>query len=326
MRVEDWRLVPPSLVEPLYEAEARRWRLALEWDTSATLQTVERARAAGTLPGLVIRGPGQSIVGWTYFVVINGLVQIGSLIARSSDGIRLLLDAVLKAPEAAHARDVMFFGFPESQACESALARRRFDVTRYWYLRRTLDHEAVRAPKSCPVALRPLCDNDGPDAVRLLARAYAGQEAARCFAPNERLDEWAQYFAQMTRGAALGTLVPDATLLAEGEGARTLGLVVTTAIAPGTLHLAQLVVDPATQDRGIGGQLIDAAMAWGATHEQRLMTLLVNDGHDIARRLYASRGFLPTGYFLYARRAALRRTFPHIPLPARRPAVASQPR
>jgi GNAT superfamily N-acetyltransferase len=320
MRVEDWRGLPAGLVEPLYDAEARRWRLALEWDTQAALATVERARVAGTLPGLVIRGPGQSIVGWTYFVVLNGLVQVGSLLARSSDGIRLLLDAVLKSPEAAHARDVMFFGFPETQACESALARRRFDVTRYWYLRRSLHRDAARAVHASSARLRPLHDNDGPDAVRLLARGYAGQEAARCFAPNERIDEWAQYFAQMTRGSALGTLVPEATLLAEGPDGRTMGLAVTTAIAPGTLHLAQLVVDPATQGQGIGGGLIDSAMAWGATNGQRLMTLLVNDDHQVARRLYASRGFLPTGYFLYARRAMLRRSFP-LTAPRGRPAV-----
>jgi ribosomal protein S18 acetylase RimI-like enzyme len=320
MRVEDWRGLPAGLVEPLYDAEARRWRLALEWDTQATLATVERARVAGTLPGLVIRGPGQSIVGWTYFVVLNGLVQVGSLLARSSDGIRLLLDAVLKSPEAVHARDVMFFGFPESQACESALARRRFDVTRYWYLRRSLHRDAARAVQTPGATLRPLHDHDGPEAVRLLARGYAGQEAARCFAPNERIDEWAQYFAQMTRGAALGTLVPEATLLAEGPEGRTMGLAVTTAIGPGTLHLAQLVVDPATQGQGIGGGLIDAAMAWGATNGQRLMTLLVNDDHQAARRLYASRGFLPTGYFLYARRAMLRRSFP-LTAPRGRPAV-----
>lgn len=321
MRVEDWRVVPPALVEPLYEAEARRWRLALEWDTGATLATVERARVAGTLPGLVLRGPGQSIVGWTYFVALNGLLQVGSLIARSSDGVRLLLDAVLKSPEAAHARDVMFFGFPESQACESALSRRRFDVTRYWYLRRSLHGDAVRVVQPTSASVRPLRDNDGPDAVRLLARGYAGQEAARCFAPNERLDEWAHYFAQLTRGAALGTLVPEATLLAEGSAGRTMGLAVTTAISPGTLHLAQLVVDPLMQGQGIGGHLIDAAMAWGATHGHRLMTLLVNDEHQVARGLYASRGFLPTGYFLYGRRAMLRRSFPLTRPPSPRPAA-----
>ncbi len=315
MRVEDWRSVPAGLVAPLYEAEASRWRLALDWDARATLDSVEQARVDGRLPGLVLRGPGQTVVGWTYFVVQDGIVQIGSLLARTSDGLRLLLDGILKSPEASTAREVMCFAFPEGAACESALARRRFDVTRYWYLRRALDGTMASAPASDDRHVRPLHDHDGPDAVRLLARAYAGQESARCFAPHGRLDEWAHYFAQLTRGGALGRLVPDASLVLSGPGGRPLGMAVTTAIAPTTLHLAQLVVDPAAQRQGVGGRLLDEAMAWGAGHGHRLMTLLVNDDHQVARQLYASRGFLPTGYFLYARRAALRRSFPQVVTP-----------
>src|SRR5690606_35610434 len=91
MRVEDWRHLPSALVAPLYEAETLRWRLSLDWDLRPTVEQLERARAAGTLPGFVLRGPGQSIVGWTYYVVQDGSVQIGSLLARSSDGLRQLL-------------------------------------------------------------------------------------------------------------------------------------------------------------------------------------------------------------------------------------------
>ena len=322
MRVEDWRQLPESLFDPLYEAEAQRWRVALNWDTRPTLQIVERARRAGTLPGYVLRGPGHSIIGWTYFVVQNGVVQLGSLLARSSDGLRMLLDGVLKSPEASVAREVMCFAFPDSSACESALARRRFDVTRYWYLRRALDPSALRAESAERIPLRALRDEDGPDVVRLLARAYDGHSASRCFAPNGGLDEWAHYFAQLTRGAALGALEPDASLVAEGPGARPVGLALTTTISPSTLHLAQLAVEPGLQQQGVGARLLDAAMRRGVTHGHRLMTLLVSNDQAVARGLYASRGFLPTGYFLYARRAMLRRSFPMLDRPAASHAAA----
>ncbi len=311
MRVEDWRHLPPALVAPLYEAEMLRWRLSLDWDLSPTVEQLERARAAGSLPGYVLRGPGQSIVGWTYFVVQDGSLQIGSLLARSSDGLRQLLDAVLKSPEAGVARDVMLFAFPEGEACASALVRRRFDVTRYWYLRRSLDLQlGAAAADAVDVTLRPVTPGDGPDAVRLLARAYDGQESARCFAPTGRIEEWARYFAQMTRGNALGQFEREASLVAHGTGGRLHAVSVATAVSASTLHLAQLAVDPDVQGRGLGGQVLDAAIQWGQANGRRLMTLLVNDDNKAARALYDSRGFLPTGYFLYARRAALRRTFP----------------
>lgn len=314
MRVEDWRQVPPALVAPLYEAEVRRWRLALDWDLSATVAQLEQARLAGTLPGFVLRGPGQSVVGWTYFVVQDGLVQIGSLLARTSDGIRLLLDTVLKSADALAGREVMLFAFPEGPTAESALVRRRFEVTRYWYLRRSLDLPLpTAAPAALDLRLRPLSLHDGPDAVRLLARAYAGQEAARCFAPHHRVEEWAHYVAQLTRGTVLGQCVPGASVIDDAYAGRPRALAITTEIAPSTLHLAQLVVDPDAQGRGVGGVVLDAALGWGRAHGRRLMTLLVRDDHEAARRLYASRDFLPTGYFLHARRPMLRRRFPQTP-------------
>src|SRR5690606_23133365 len=184
--------------------------------------------------------------------------------ARSSDGLRQRLDAVLKSPEAGVARDVMLFAFPEGEACASALVRRRFDVTRYWYLRRSLDLQlGAAAADAVDVTLRPVTPGDGPDAVRLLARAYDGQESARCFAPTGRIEEWARYFAQMTRGNALGQFEREASLVAHGTGGRLHAVSVATAVSASTLHLAQLAVDPDVQGRGLGGQVLDAAIQWG---------------------------------------------------------------
>jgi ribosomal protein S18 acetylase RimI-like enzyme len=308
MRIDDWRHHPAEALRPLYETEATRWRVGLQWDLAPTLATLEEARAAGTLPGFVVCGPGRSIVGWAYFAVQDGILQIGSVLARSSHGVRLLLDAILRAPEAATAHDVLVFAFPESGALESALARRRFDVTRQWYMRRALD----RPPRDrwgLDTRLRAVRDADGPDVVRLLAQSYAGQPAAQCFAPHGEMDEWARYVAQILKGEVLGRLVPEASLLATTSAGTAAGLALCTAVSPGTLHLAQLAVAPAARGAGLGGLLLDTVMAWGRANGHPLLTLLVGDDNATARALYTSRGFLPTGYFLYGRRAALRKTF-----------------
>lgn len=318
MRVEDWRHLPAAALRPLYQTEATRWRVGLQWDISSTLATLEAARAAGTLPGFVLCGPGQSIVGWAYFAVQDGILQVGSLLARSSHGVRLLLDAILRAPEAVTAQDVLVFAFPESRALESALARRRFDLTRQWFLRRALD----RPPRdrwSLDTRLRPVRDADGPDVVRLLAQSYAGHPAARCFAPHGETDEWARYVAQILKGDVLGRLVPEASLIASTAEGATTGLALCTTVSPGTLHLAQLAVAPWARGVGVGSLLLDTVMAWGHASGHPLLTLLVGDDNTTARALYASRGFLPTGFFLYGRRAALRKTFDVAP--ASRPAL-----
>ncbi len=305
MRLDDWRNLPASALAPVYEAERVRWSSSLQWDLEPSLRILERARAEGSLPGLVIRGPGQSVVGWSYFLVQQGVLQVGALQARTADGVRLLLDAIFKTPEASLAQELLLFVYPDSPACESALQRRRFAVTRYWYLRRALDRSCVRAVAP---GLRAITEADGPDVVRLLARAYAGVPAARCFAPHGRLDEWAQYVGQLTRGSALGHFLPEASTVAPGPSGQPLaGVSIVTALAPATLHLAQIAVDPGARRQQVGSRMLDTMLAWGVAHGRSVATLLVSEGNAAARTLYDARGFVPTGYFLHAERPLGRR-------------------
>lgn len=305
MRIDDWRNLPAGAMTPVYEVERARWGNGLQWDHDPALQILERARAEGTLPGLVVRGPGQSVVGWTYFLVQQGVLQIGALQARTADGVRLLLDAIFKTPEASLAQQVLLFVYPDSPACESALQRRRFDVTRYWYLRRALERSCSVEPDP---SLRPFSDRDGPDLVRLFARAYAGEPGARCFAPNGRLDEWAQYLGQLTRGAALGQFVAEASLVMPGVGPSHLaGASIVTALSDRTIHLAQLVVDPVARRRHLASRLLDATLSWGLAHDRAVATLLVSEHNAHARALYDARGFVQTSYFLHAERRLGRR-------------------
>ena len=304
MRVDDWRNLAAEAMRPVYETERVRWANGLQWDLGPSLEILEHARREGTLPGLVVRGPGQSIVGWTYFLVQHGVLQVGALHARTADGVRLLLDAIFKAPEASLAHEVLLFVYPDSPACESALQRRRFSVTRYWYLRRALERSCVR-----PVApgLRPMADADGPDLVRLFSRAYAGVGDARCFAPHGRLDEWAQYLGQLTRGAALGQFLEAASLVAPGGAGQVVGASVVTGLSPQTIHLAQLVVDPESRRQRLASRMLDAMLSWGVSQNRAVATLLVSEGNAPARALYDSRGFVQTGYFLHAERPLGRR-------------------
>ena len=308
MRIDDWRNLPAGAMTPVYEAERARWANGLQWDLGPSLEALERARGEGTLPGLVVRGPGQSVVGLSYFLVQKGVLQIGALQARTADGVRLLLDAIFKTPEASLAQQVLLFAYPDSPACESALQRRRFDVTRYWYLRRSLDRACATAPDP---SLRPMRDSDGPDLVRLFARSYAGDPGARCFAPHGRLDEWAQYLGQLTRGVALGQFLPEASLVMPGTGpSHLVGASVVTALSDRTIHLAQLVVDPSARRRHLASRMLDAVLSWGHAHDRAAATLLVSERNAHARALYDARGFVPIGYFLHAERPLGRRATP----------------
>jgi ribosomal protein S18 acetylase RimI-like enzyme len=306
---EDWRLAPADLVARLLDAERQRWIADLHWDAEAAFGLLERSRQAGQAPGLVAYDADGRPSGWAHYFLNNRRLQIGGLVAESGEVTRQLLDDVLRTPEAELAADVLCFAFPSSPALEGALARRRFDVTRYLYLQRALSPSAAHAPggPASPLGsqLRTWIEDDGVDTVRLLARAYTGSGAARAFAPRGTLEEWAQYVAQIIKTPGCGRFLPAASVSVQHPADdRLRGVALTTALQRDTAHLAQLVVDPAYRRRGLARALVeDVSRRAGAAGCWRV-TLLVAEDNAPARDLYAALGFEPVASFLYATRQA----------------------
>ena len=103
---------------------------------------------------------------------------------------------------------------PGVAGLEGALARRRFEVTKYLYLSRelTAGSEPWRLRSSMRIA--HWREKDAVMSVRLMARAYAGVASARVFAPRGTLEEWATYLAQLIKTPACGRFLPSASLAA----------------------------------------------------------------------------------------------------------------
>jgi ribosomal protein S18 acetylase RimI-like enzyme len=141
--------------------------------------------------------------------------------------------------------------------------------------------------------------------VRLMARAYAGVRAARCFAPRGTLEEWATYVAQLVKMPACGVFMPSASLAATEaghDGPR--GVLIATSLAPETAHIAQVIVDPSLRRRGVARDLIETTCALVADAGCTRITLLVAEDNTPALELYRAAGFETTAHFLYATRQA----------------------
>jgi ribosomal protein S18 acetylase RimI-like enzyme len=307
IRCDDWRQAPADQVAQLFEAERHRWVDALHWDTAASLQSLEEARASGQAAGLIAHDAAGRVAGWTCYLLQNRRLQIGSLVADSGEVTRRLLDGVLNSPEAEMAGEVLCFAFPASASLEGALARRRFEVRKYFYMRRTLSPSAPSELAGSGVRdqLRAWTENDGVDTVRLMARAYAGVPGARSFAPRGTLEEWATYLAQLIKTPACGRFLPDASLVVQHPADdRLRGMVLTTALQRDTAHVAQIAIDPAYRRRGYARALMQGALERAAAAGYWRLTLLVAEENDSARALYESLGFEAHGHFLYATRSA----------------------
>ncbi|MDP1569106.1 MAG: GNAT family N-acetyltransferase [Vicinamibacterales bacterium] len=303
MICEDWRDVPAAALRPAYDAERRRWATTLHWDLGTAWALVEQARAEGRLPGLVARTARGEVHGWAFYLTSDDTLQIGALCATNAATVRLLLDRILASPDAALARRLALFGWPEHAALEVALARRRFALARHLYLVRDLSPDLAPSTPVRAASLRPWQDVDAPAVVRLFEEAYRGERAAECFAPQGRREQWARYVGQLLHTPGCGRFVPELTVSAPGQAAGTLdGLAFLTTIAPGIAHLAQMAVAPSARGEGLAGRLLADAMHTAAAAHYRQVTLLVAEDNQPARRLYARAGFTERASFIYASR------------------------
>jgi ribosomal protein S18 acetylase RimI-like enzyme len=311
---EDWRDVAPGALTALYGAERERWLRELSWDLGPALQVVEQARLAGHLPGVLVRARDGSPGGWAFYVLGQGVLQIGALSGTTAAALRAMLDRIFRSAEAQMAQEIACFLFPVSPSVRAALLRQRFVLHEHDYMRLAVleqpsawcDSVASRLP-----GVRPWSMADSPAAVRLMARAYAGDLSSRCFSPHGRLDEWAHYVGQLLAGPGCGTFQPEASFVVPSDEAPSgLGaLVMTTLVGPATAHVAQLVVDPAVQGRGVGRALLQLVAQRVRTAGAERLTLIVGQANPAARALYTSLGFSGAGTFLYGRRGAVARVF-----------------
>ena len=327
MICHDWRDEAPEVLVPLYAAERRRWSQQLGWDLGPSLRLVEQARVAGDVPGLVLRDSRGLPAGWAYYILSQGSVQIGALNAATAGGLRLLLDRIFRSPEAHVAQELSCFLYPVSSSVVSALNRQRFVLEHPEYLSVALQPSGPALGGQAAAAdgsIRSWVEGDTAAAVRLIARTYAGDASARCFAPHGHLSEWAHYVGQLLHGPGCGAFLPEASLVAVSDATPSgLGAaIVMTTIAPGTAHVAQLVVDPLLRRRGLAKQLIVAAAERARAAGARRLTLIVSPGNAPARALYARLGFATIGTLLYGYRGAAPRRFAADPDVAQTPVGA----
>jgi ribosomal-protein-alanine N-acetyltransferase len=80
----------------------------------------------------------------------------------------------------------------------------------------------------------------------------------------------------------------------EGAGGQVVGYVVAW-FAAGEGEIANVAVAPSGRGRGIGGLLLDAAIAAAGEHGAEALYLDVRESNARARSLYGSRGFVEVG-------------------------------
>ena len=296
MRLADWREIDSATVAPLWREQTARWNGKLGWDSTATWAQVETQRRAGNLPGLILVD-SRGICGWTFFLVHRGTLQIGALESDSPVSTEVLLDAVLSTAEPSIAPGgVMLFAFSDAPGILPALADRGFITESYLYL----VHDLANAHRSgSAFSWSPAASAQMPS---LLARAYEHPVLTRPFARQGTAAEWQEYAAQLLAFDACGRFEPDLSATRMSSDDTLAGAIVTTVIGPKTAHLAQVVVDPTQQGRGLGAAILRDVNAKVKRAGFERVSLLVSGNNRAAVRLYSGSGFAGSERFISAGR------------------------
>jgi len=286
----------------VYVAEAARWRQTLDWDTTSLWPVLERARAAGEMVGLVLRGPGRGIVGWSYAALRDGEFHCGAFAAPNAAATALLVDALLALPEARAAWRIVCFAFADAPDLSGVLAARGFQIDPHEYLSRPL---ALVPPARRPGRSWDVRDLDAT--ADLLRASYPVVDPARPFAPHGQSSEWRRYVSDLVFGHGCGRFRPSLSIAVPGAAGALDAVAIVTDLGAGSAHLAQLAVRPGLRGSGLGADLLAGLVSSGAAAGFSRLTLLVGAGNTAARRLYARAGFDARAGFVAATRAGVAR-------------------
>jgi ribosomal protein S18 acetylase RimI-like enzyme len=267
----------------------------LAWDASNSWREIEQARTTWGLPGRIAVDHKRTVRGWSYYMPDGETLHIGGIAADTKPATEALLDACLEmAAVPPRPARVSCFVPDRADGFEAALVERGFACEHYYYLARTLTSSAEPRNASAAEGWR---DGDLLDAAELLRTAYG--EHGRHFAPRGTLTEWEHYTRGLVERPGCGDLEPTLTRVVRENG-NMIALVLTTRVAPGTIHLAQVAVHPGRRREGFARTLVDEACRLAQPRAARRATLLVGEKNTAARKLYSSMGFEPRATFIAA--------------------------
>jgi ribosomal protein S18 acetylase RimI-like enzyme len=299
MRLIHWHDAGDAQFGAIWAEQNARWTGQLSWDSAGTWDLVEAQRKSGRLPGVLLLD-GPRVAAWSFFLVHDNTLQIGAFEADTCDTTGMLLDAILETVDPADACDgAMLFAFSTAPGLLPALIERGFDVERYFHLLRELpadDRATTGSMKWSSTA--------NEQVPVLLARAYGEPSQTRPFARHGRDTEWREYVGHLLGSNACGRFDPSLSSACMSPSGVLHALTITTVVAPGTAHIAQLAVDPLRRGAGLASAMLHEVVANARRAGCERLTLLVSERNRPALRLYQREGFRQTANFVSAGRGA----------------------
>lgn len=303
MTIVDLRQLSSRQIEPLLSEEAQRWREELRWDYRTSLDLIRKFVEARSLAGCAALENGEA-AGYAFYVIEEHKGLLGGLYV-SPRFPQMPLANKLLTSTLETLRAVPYVGRIEAQlvpfGCEfdEALAKHGFRL----YPRQFMLLDLNRLPPGSASNGSPTNELSGlrleewndryfNACARLIQLAYADHMDGE-INDQYRSEEGAlKFLKNIIMLPGCGQFQEQASFVLRAPHSHDLvGVVLTSAVAPGVGHTTQICVMPGYQRHGLGRRLIQATIQGLRARRFSALSLTVTAANLRAVRLYASLGF-----------------------------------
>jgi ribosomal protein S18 acetylase RimI-like enzyme len=305
VEIVDLCAITAAELEDLWQHETCLWRDRFLWDVSGALAVLRRIVDRGALPGKAARVHGRT-VGFTYYGMAGCLGVIAGLVvlpdwSRSGVGETLLKNTIHEMRRQGASRVESRFVSVDYAWLGTTLESDGFRI--YWreFLRCELRQSRQVGQISAMMTLEPWRQTHLGEAATILQAAYARGLEAEILAQYRTVDGCRGVLDNIVNQGGCGVFVPEASAIARQRG-QSVGLVVTTQVAPRQGHLPQIAVRPDYQGQGLGRGLLNYSLQRLVECGFETLSLIVSRANDRALKLYQSAGFqsalaFPVGFW-----------------------------
>jgi ribosomal protein S18 acetylase RimI-like enzyme len=313
MPIADLRQINSRQIEPLLAEEAQRWRQELHWDYRSSLDLIKKFVDAKSLAGYAVMDDGRA-VGYAFYVLEDHKGLLGGLYVSPS------------YPQLAFARELLagiletLRGIPHVERIEAqlvpfgcnydeALAEQDFRLFPRQFMLLNLHQSpgpSDRAPLNTagPITRDTAMGNPSglllerwdnryfSSCARLIQLAYANHMDGRINDQYRSESGALKFLKNIIILPGCGQFQENASFVLRAPHSHELmGVVLTSAVAPGVAHTTQICVMPGYQRRGLGRRLINATIAALRARHFSGLSLTVTAANTGAVRLYEDLGF-----------------------------------
>jgi ribosomal protein S18 acetylase RimI-like enzyme len=302
MRIVDLHQLSSRQIEPLLAEEARHWREDLRWDYRTSLELIKKFVDARSLAGCAVVEDGQT-AGYAFYVIEEHKGLLGGLYISPRYAqlplAQQLLTRILETLRAIpHLERIEAQLVPFGCEFDGPLAEQGFRLYPRQFMLLDLQQPAggadskEAAPPSSGLALERWEDRYFAPCARLIQLAYANHMDGEINDQYRSESGALKFLKNIIVLPGCGQFQSHASFVLRAPYSHELaGVVLTTAVAPGVGHTAQICVMPGYQGHGLGRRLMEATVAALRARRFSALSLTVTSANTRAVELYEKIGF-----------------------------------